>query len=322
MKSVLTAMFRFLVLLGALHGSAAFAGPTVGRIIVGYPPGQSVDSVGRLLAERLGKMTNRKWIVENVPGQSGSIALAAVTRLPADGSVLTLSASAALAGNPFLFANVRYDPIKDFDPIGLVYDAPLLLLVNSELPVKSLPELLAYLRANPGKLSYSSPGNGSVSHLAMAELLRRSGTKMEHIPYQGATQSLSDLAGGRVQVSFDAIAPALPLITAGKIRAIAISSKERSTLLPDVPTVSESGIDGFDLVPWVGLLAPAGTPKGEVDKLSADLAKIVCSEDFSKQIVMLGGRPRSSSASEFKSFLQTEVERWSGVIKRSGAKLE
>ncbi len=322
MKSVLTAVFRFLVLLGALHGSAAFAGPTVGKIIVGYPPGQSVDSVGRLLAERLGKMTARTWIVENMPGQSGSIALAAVTKLPADGSVLTLSASAALAGNPFLFTNVRYDPIKDFEPIGLIYDAPLLLLVNTALPVKSLPELLAYLRANPGKLSFSSPGNGSVSHLAMAELLRRSDTRMEHIPYQGASKSLSDLAGGQVQVSFDAIAPALPLIQAGKIRAIAISSKERSTLLPDVPTVSEGGIDGFDLVPWVGLLAPAGTPKEEVERLSTDLAKIIRSDDFSRQIVMLGGRPRPSSASEFKSFLRSEVERWSGVIKRSGAKLE
>ncbi|MBT2325011.1 tripartite tricarboxylate transporter substrate binding protein [Variovorax paradoxus] len=321
MKHFVSTVFRLFVFLGFLHGASAIADSS-GKLIIGYPPGQSVDSIGRLLADRLGEATRRSWIVENMPGQAGSIALAAVAKMPADGSVLTLSASAALAGNPFLYSNVRYDPIKDFEPIGLIYDAPLLLLVNASLPVKSLNELLAYLRANPGKLSYSSPGNGSVSHLAMTELLRRSGTQMQHIPYQGATKSLSDLAGGQVQVSFDAVAAAQPFLASGKIRAIAISSKERASVLPEIPTVAESGIDDFDMVPWVGLLAPAGTPKADVDKLSAELAKIVRSEDFSRRIVMLGARPRVYSAPEFKTFLRSEVAHWSSVIKRSGARPE
>jgi tripartite-type tricarboxylate transporter receptor subunit TctC len=322
MKRIARALFGFVLGLGLLYAvpGLAIAGP--GKLIIGYPPGQSVDIIGRLLAERLSHTTERKWIVESMPGQSGSIALAAVARMPADGSVMTLSASAALAGNPFLYTNVRYDPIKDFEPIGLIYDAPLLLLVNSALPVKTLPELLAYMRAHPGQLSYSSPGNGSVSHLAMSELLRRTGMSMTHVPYQGASKSLADLAGGQVQVSFDAIAAAQPFLASGKIRAIAVSTKERVALYPDLPTVSESGIEGFDMVPWVGLLAPAGTPREAVDKLSEELAKIVKSADFSKSVVSFGGRPRTAKAPEFRIFLRNEVARWSEVVKTSGAKLE
>ena len=321
MKHFVSAAVRLFVFLGILHGASALA-DTTGKLIIGYPPGQSVDSVGRLIADRLGEATGRTWIIENMPGQAGSIALGAVAKMPADGSVLTLSASAALAGNPFLYSNVRYDPIKDFEPIGLIYDAPLLLLVNTDLPVKTLKELLAYLQAHRGKLSYSSPGNGSVSHLAMTELLRRSGMEMQHIPYQGSTKSLSDLAGGQVQVSFDAIAAAQPFLAAGKVRAIAISSKDRASVLPEVPTVAESGIEDFDMVPWVGMLAPSGTPKAEVDKLSAALVKIVRSDDFTRRIAMLGGRPRVYPAPEFKTFLRSEVAHWSAVIKRSGAKPE
>jgi len=309
-------------MLALVQATACFAQGDTGRLIVGYPAGQSVDSVARALAGRLGPAMGRNLIVENMPGLAGGIALAAVAKMPADGSVLTLSASAALAGNPSLYKNVRYDPLKDFEPIGLMYDAPLLLLVNTALPVTSVQELLAYLKANAGKVSYSSPGNGSVSHLAMSEFMRRTGTEMTHIPYQGAAKSLTDLAGGQVQVSFDAIAAAQPFLQSGKIRAIAISSSSRVRSMPIIPTVSESGVDGFDMVPWVGLLAPGRTPRKTVDKISQELAKIVQSDDFSQRIISFGGRPITSTAPEFKAFLKTEVTRWAAVIKRSGAKLE
>jgi tripartite-type tricarboxylate transporter receptor subunit TctC len=305
-----------------LAGTAALAQGDTGKLIVGYPAGQSVDVVARLLAERLGPAIGRTLIVENMPGQSGSVALAAVSRMPGDGSVMTLSASAAVAGNPFLYKNVRYDSVKDFEPVGLIYDAPLLLLVNSTLPIQSLGDLIAHVKANPGKVSYSSPGNGSVSHLAMTELMRRTGLAMTHVPYQGAAKSLTDLAAGQVQVSFDAYAAAQPFLAGGRLRAIAVSSSERVSVLPSVPTVAESGLPDFDLVPWVGLLAPAGTPKAVVDKVSEELARIVRSQDFSQRIIGLGGRPRTSSAAEFKSFVRSEVERWAGVIKSSGARLE
>lgn len=308
--------------LAIVQATACFAQGDPGKLIVGYPAGQSVDSVARLLAGRLGPAMGRNLIVENLPGQAGSIALAAVAKMPADGSVLTLSASAALAGNPSLYKNVKYDALKDFEPIGMIYDAPLLLMVNATLPVASVKELIGYLKANAGKVSYSSPGNGSVSHLAMTEFMRRTGTEMTHVPYQGAAKSLTDLAGGQVQVSFDAIAAAQPFLQSGKVRAIAISSRDRVGTMPDVPTVAESGVDGFDMVPWVGLLAPAGTPQGTVDKISQELAKIVQSDDFSQRIVSLGGRPITSTASEFKTLLKAEVARWAGVIKSSGAKLE
>jgi len=303
-------------------GTAAFAQKDTGKLIVGYPAGQSVDAVARLLAERLGPAIGRTLIVENMPGQSGSIALEAVARMPADGSVMTLSASAAVAGNPVLYKNVRYDSVKDFEPIGLIYDAPLVLMVNSSVPVKSLEELIAYAKENRGKVNYSSPGNGSVSHLAMSELMRRAGIEMTHVPYQGAAKSLTDLAAGQVQVSFDAYAAAQPFLTGGRVRAIAVSSSERISVLPSIPTVAESGLVDFDLVPWVGLLAPAGTPKAVVDKVSEELAKIVRSPDFSQRIIGLGARPRFKSAAEFKSFVRVEVDRWATVIKGSGARLE
>ena len=263
-----------------------------------------------------------KLIVENMPGQSGSVALAAVARMPADGSIMTLSASAALAGNPFLYNNVRYDSVRDFEPIGLVYDAPLVLMVNSKLPVESFRELVAYVKAHPGAINYSSPGNGSVSHLAMTELMRRTGIAMTHVPYVGSAKSLTDLAAGEVQVSFDAYAGAQPFLTGGKVRAIAVSSSERLSVAPAMPTLSESGLDGFDLVPWVGMLAPAGTPPHAVEKLSLELARVVRSNEFSQRIVTLGGRPRASSAEAFRAFLRSEVLRWGAVVKESGAKLE
>jgi tripartite-type tricarboxylate transporter receptor subunit TctC len=303
-------------------GTAAFAQKDPGKMIVGYPPGQSVDVVARLLADRLGPAMGRTLIVENMPGLSGSVALAAVARMPADGSAMTLAASAAIAGNPFLYKNVRYDSVKDFEPIGLIYDAPLVLMVNSALPIHSVKELIAFVKANAGKVNYSSPGNGSVSHLAMSELMRRAGIEMTHVPYQGAARSLTDLAAGDVQVSFDAYAAAQPFLASGKVRAIAVSSGERISALPTVPTVAESGFGDFDLVPWVGLLAPAGTPKAIVDKVSEELVRIVRSQDFSNRIVAIGGRPRSSTAAEFRSFVRVEVERWAAVIKGSGARVE
>ncbi len=303
-------------------GTAAFAQKETGKLIVGYPAGQSVDAVARLLADRLGPAIGRTLIVENMPGQSGSIALEAVARMPADGSIMTLSASAAVAGNPVLYKNVRYDSVKDFEPVGLIYDAPLVLMVNSNLPIKSLEELIAYAKANRGKVNYSSPGNGSVSHLAMSELMRRTGIEMTHVPYQGAAKSLTDLAAGQVQVSFDAYGAAQPFLAGGRVRPIAVSSSERISVLPSVPTVAESGLADFDLVPWVGLLAPAGTPRAVVDKVSEELAKIVRSPDFSQRIIGLGGRPRFKSAPEFKSFVRLEVDRWAAIIKSSGARLE
>ena len=303
-------------------GTAAFAQKDTGKLIVGYPAGQSVDAVARLLAERLGPAIGRTLIVENMPGQSGSIALEAVARMPADGSIMTLSASAAIAGNPVLYKNVRYDSVKDFEPVGLIYDAPLVLMVNTTLPIKSLEELIAYAKENRGKVNYSSPGNGSVSHLAMSELMRRTGIEMTHVPYQGAAKSLTDLAAGQVQVSFDAYGAAQPFLAGGRVRPIAVSSSERISVLPAVPTVAESGLADFDLVPWVGLLAPAGTPRAVVDKVSEELAKIVRSPDFSQRIIGLGGRPRFKSAAEFKSFVRVEVDRWTAIIKSSGARLE
>jgi tripartite-type tricarboxylate transporter receptor subunit TctC len=313
---------KAIVLALLLAAGTAFAQKETGKLIVGYPPGQSVDAVARLLADRLGLAIDRNLIVENMPGQAGSLALAAVARMPADGSVLTLSASAAIAGNPALYKNVRYDSVKDFEPIGLIYDAPLVLMVNSALPVNTFAELVDYVKAHPGKVNFSSPGNGSVSHLAMTELMRRTGMKMTHVPYQGSAKSLTDLAAGEVQVSFDAYAAAQAFLAGGKVRAIAVSSRDRISPLPTIPTVSESGVPDFDLVPWVGMFAPAGTPKPVVDKLSEALFKIVSSPDFTQRVVAIGGRPRPEPADKFRNYVRSEVGRWANVIRESNARAD
>jgi tripartite-type tricarboxylate transporter receptor subunit TctC len=311
-----------LSLLLALTGTAMAQSAPTARIVVGFPPGQSVDVIGRLLAEQLGPALGQTFIVENMPGQGGSIALAAVARMPADGSALALAAAAALAGNPFLYSNVRYDSLKDFTPIGLVYDAPLVLLVNASSSARTVRDVVALAKASPGKLTFSSPGNGTVSHLAMTEFARRAGLDMIHVPYQGSAKSLTDLAGGIVQLSFDTIVAAQPYINSGKLHAIAVSSAERVALLPDLPTVAEAGFEGFDMVPWVAMVAPAGLPSANVERLNAEVMKIVRSDAFASRMNALGARPRPGTAAAFDAFLKREVARWGEAVKRSGAKLD
>lgn len=324
MSNSLTRIRTFLLtcLLSLAAGAAVAQSPSTTRIVVGFPPGQSVDVIGRLLAESLGPALGQTFIVENMPGQGGSIALASVARMPADGSALALAAAAALAGNPFLYSNVRYDSLKDFTPIGLVYDAPLVLLVNAGASVRTVQDVVALARSRPGKLSFSSPGNGTVSHLAMTEFARRAGLEMVHVPYQGSAKSLTDLAGGSVELSFDTIVAAQPYIASGKLRAIAVSSADRVALLPDLPTVAESGFEGFDMVPWVAMVAPAGLAQASVARLNAEVMKIVRSDAFATRMTALGARPRPGTAAEFDSFLRREVARWGEAVKRSGAKLD
>lgn len=300
----------------------AQGGDAVGKIVVGYPPGQSVDAVARMLAGMLSGPLNRTMVVENIAGQSGSIALSSFARQPADGGTLTLAASASLAVNPVLYKNIKYDTLKDFEPVGLLYDAPLLLLVNADLPVDSVASLIAYVKQNAGKISYSSPGNGSVSHLAMTEFMRRTGLVMTHVPYQGAAKSLTDLSSGQVQVTFETIGAAKPFLKTGKIRPLAVSSGKRVAYMPQLPTVAESGLQGFDLVPWVGVLAPAGTPRDRVEKVADELNRIAKSEEFTSRMEALGTRPLTGTPDEFKTFLKSEVSRWAEVVRVSGARVD
>lgn len=292
------------------------------QLVVGFPPGQSVDVVARMLAERIGVSLRRNVVVDNRPGQGGSIALGLVAKAPPDGSMLTLAALASLVTNPHLYKNVQYDTLKDFAPIGLVYDAPLVLVVNSELPVKSVTELVAYAKANPGKLNHSSSGNGTVSHLGMVDFQRRAGIQLLHVPYQGSAPAMLDLMAGRVQVGMDTVAATLAHIKSGRLRLLAVCSAKRLTVLPDTPTLAEIGYPGYEAVAWIGMLAPAGTPKEFIARVSDDIRQVVDSEAFSKRMLSIGAQPRTSTTEEFSAFLKSEYRKWGELVRNSGAKVD
>jgi len=292
------------------------------RIVIGYPPGQSVDTVGRYLASALSRKLDRNFFVENVPGQSGSIALGNVARSAGDLNTLTFSASSALVINPILFKAVRYNTLKNFEPVATLYDTPLLLLVNSRLPIDSVESLVSYANSHPGEISFSSPGVGSVSHLAMTEFIRRTKLKFVHVPYQGAAPSLTALAAGQVQVTFEGVAAATPLLQGGRIKALAISSAKRLPKLESIPTVAESGLPGFDVVPWVGLLTPSGVAPDKVAEIWNAMQAILQTDEYTALIEQVGGRQAVRSPPEFRKFLQAEVPRWQEFIKVSGVTAE
>lgn len=262
MHSILTV----LIFGAALAGAPAHAQvpSKVTRIFVGFPPGQATDLVARLVAERLGPALGETVIVENKPGQAGVVALGHLAKSAPDGATMMLSAMAALVNAPHLYKSMPCNTLKDFEPVALVGDLPMLLVVHPSLPVKSLPELITYAKGHPDKLSHSSSGNGTVSHLAMEDLKRRAGITILHVPYQGSARAMSDLLSGAVSIALDTIAVTQPHIQAGKMRLIAVGSAKRVPAFPDAATVAEQGFPGFNASPWLGILYPAGTPRERV----------------------------------------------------------
>lgn len=299
----------------------AQAGKTT-RILVGFPPGQATDIVARMIAERLSGALGHPVIVENKPGQGGSVVLAQLARSPADGSTITLSALAAYLVNPHLYGNVQYDTLKDFDPIGMVADLPMALVVHPSVPARSLRELIDYAKANPDKLTHSSSGSGTLSHLLMEDFKQRAGVKIIHVPYQGSPRAMVDLIGGTVQVGLDTVTVTAPQVKAGKLRLIAAGTQKRLPAFPDAPTISESGFPGFEAVAWVALAAPAGTPREIRERISAETMKTVRSPEFAEKLAAAGAVPRAGTPDEFGAFLRAESPRWREIVAKSGAKAD
>ncbi len=294
----------------------------VSRIVIGFPAGQGIDLVSRIVAEAMKAETGESVIVENKPGQGGSIALGQVARAAPDGTTILISAMAALVITPHLYKNVTYSTLSSFDPVGRVGDLPLVLTVNPALPVKTLAELITYAKANPDKLSHSSSGNGTVSHIAMEALKRTAGIRILHVPYQGSAPAMNDLIAGNVQVAMDTVAVTRPHIEAGRLRLIASGSLERLPFFPDTPTVAEQGFPGFEANAWLGMLVPAKSDPAYVAKLSAALAKIVRTPDIQQKFSSVGTLPKASTTSEFATFLRAEYERWGKTIAESGIKAD
>lgn len=292
------------------------------RILVGFPPGQATDLVARMIADRLTASMGQTVIVENRPGQGGSVVLGALAKSAPDGLTISLSALAAYVVNPHLYKNVAYDTLKDLAPIGRVADLPMLLCVHPSVPAQTLPELIAYVKANPGKLMHSSSGNGTLSHLLMEDFKRRAGLSIVHVPYQGSPKAMLDLMAGNVQVGLDTITVTQPHVQAGKMRLIAAGTARRLPAFAATPTIAEQGFPGFEAVAWLGLSAPAGTPRELRERINADVVQALKTPEFAEKLLAMGAFPQPGTTEEFGAFLRSEYARWAEIVRVSGAKVD
>lgn len=284
------------------------------RIVVSYAPGGSNDVVARVIAPELQKELGQSFIVENRAGASGTIGADMVAKSPPDGYTLFMGAGAhALA--PSLYKKLPYDYVRDFAPISLAATSTYVLVVNPAVPARTVPELIALLKSKPGQLNYGSAGKGTPLHLAAELFKSKTGTDIVHVPYGGDTPALNDLLAGTVQLSFMSVSSTAPQIRAGKLRALAVTSAQRSEALPDLPTLAELGIAGYDVGTWWGLLAPAGTPDTIITRLNAAMRKAVAQPEVKARFAPLGLDPRSDSPAEFATFIKMEVDRYAAIAR-------
>src|SRR5215475_13674928 len=293
-------MRRLLIAVIALFATFADArSAELTRILVGFPPGQATDLIARLLADKLSPMLGETVIVDNRPGQGGSMALAALATSAPDGHTMVLAPLASLVVNPHLYKTVGYDSLKDFAPVALIGDLPMLMVVNPSLPIHNVAELVAYARAHPDKLSHPSSGNGTLSHLGMELFKQQAGITILHVPYRGSPPAMTDLMAGTVNVAMDTVAVTEPFIRAGKMRLIASAYGKRVPAFPDTPTLAEQGFPGMDFAAWLGVVVPAGTPKDRIEKLSGAFTAMVQTPEMTAKFATLGTIPRPLGPQDF-----------------------
>jgi len=292
------------------------------RLIVPFPPGGGTDIAARTIANKLSETLKWTFVVENKPGAGGSLGVEQAVKSPADGYTLVIGQTSNLAINPALYAKLPYDPLKDLSPVALIVSAPVVLVVATNSPHKSLGDLVAAARRDPGAVTFASPGNGTVSHLAGELLQRAAGVKFTHVPYKGASQAMTDLLGGQVQSFMSSVPSALAQIKGGRLRAIAVTSAKRAAEMPEVPTIAESGYAGFDATTWYGLLAPAGTPAAIIKRLNAEVNRVLGTPDVSGRLAAEGGEVLGGSPERFASLLKADHAKWGRVVKESGAKVD
>lgn len=312
----------------AAHGQApsaaqAQAYPTKPiRFVIPYAAGGGTDQTGRLVAKAVSARLGQPVIVENRAGAGGTLGHEVVARSPADGYTLLFTAAGPLTVAPHTYQKLNYDPLKAFEPIVLVAEQPLLLVVNPALDIRSVADLVRRAQAAPGKLSYASFGNGSAAHLAGEHFKALARIDMVHVPYKGSGPALVDLAGGQVDLMFDTVSTCAPLVKAGKLRAVAISSAERSPQFPDVPTMQQAGIAGFEAGTWYGVLAPAGTPPEIVRRLSAALNAGLQEAEVRDTLMQQGATVRGGTPAQFQQFFAAEYDKWAKVVKAAGVRAD
>jgi tripartite-type tricarboxylate transporter receptor subunit TctC len=307
---------------GASAHAQAWPSRSTIRILIPYPPGGASDVTARLLALKLTESLKQSVVVENKPGANGILALESVAKSPADGYTLLMANLGPNAINAAVYQKLPYDSVKDFTPITLTSVVPLVILVTNSLPVKTMPELIAYAKANPNKLSFASAGNGSANHLAGEMIKGATGVQMTHIPYKGDAPGMPDVISGTVSMMFPTIIGGMPNIKSGSMRPIAVTSAKRSSSLPDIPTVSESGIPGFEAVSWGGVMGPAGLPSDIVKRLNTEIIRILKMPDIAEKMTSLGADIVGSSPEEFDKYLRAEIAKWGKVARENNIRLD
>jgi tripartite-type tricarboxylate transporter receptor subunit TctC len=292
------------------------------RLVVPFPAGGTTDILARAAAQKLTESLGQTVVVDNRPGAGGNIGAELVAKSAPDGYTLLMGTVGTHAINPSLYAKMPYDHVRDFAPVILVAGVPNVLVVNPSLPVNSVQELIAYAKANPGKLNFASSGNGTSIHLSGELFKSMTGLQITHIPYKGSAPALQDLAGGQVQLMFDNLPSSLALIKAGRLKALAVTSLERAPALPDVPTINESGLPGFEASSWFGLLAPAGTPQPIIAKLNAEVAKWLASPEAREKLLAQGANAAGGTPEDFVKHIAAETTKWQKVVKDSDAKID
>jgi len=293
------------------------------RIVNPFPPGGSVDITARLLAQKLGDNLGHQVIVENRTGAGGNTGAESVAKSDPDGYTLLFTAPGPLVVNPTLYTKgLPFDPNKDFTPIAIFAFTPIVLMVNPGIPAGNVQELIAYARANPGKVNFGSAGMGSTPHLSGELFKTMTKTELTHVPYRGTGPAMNDLIGGHIQMFFDLLPGSLPQINTGKVRALANAGAKRPAALPDLPTVAEQGLPGFDSASWVALVAPAKTPAPVLAKLREEVGKVIAAPDIVSRIREMGSDPGTVSEPQIRAFLDAETRKWADVIRASGAKAE
>jgi len=291
-------------------------------LVVAFTPGGPSDVLSRIVGKQLEKILGVPFVIDNRPGGAGNIAAEAVARAPADGYTLLMGNNSILATNGALFKTLNYDAEKDFAPISLIGSQPNILVVNPALPVRSMAELIAFAKANPGKLNYANSGYGAAAHLAAELFKSAAGVDLVAVSYKGAAPALQDVIAGHVQVMFATSASVIGHIKSGTVRALAVTTRTRTALLPDLPTVDELGLRGFEATTWHGLVAPAGTPKEAIETLHRATVKALQDADTRRALADLGVEIVGSTPAEFAAYIKSEIPKWTAVVKASGAKLE
>jgi len=305
----------------AIAQQAAYPAKTV-RIIAPYNPGGAVDALSRVVAQALSQKTGKSFIVENRAGAGGNIGLAALAKSAPDGYTLGMGAANMLATNRALYKSLPFDTVRDFVPVGYIGSVPFVLVVNPSLPAKNLKELSDLLKSKPRDFSFGSQGVGNTAHLFGELLNKRLGTAMVHVPYKGGAEAIQELIGGRVQVLFSTLVDITPQIDQGSVRAIALAAANRVSVLPNVPTFSELGMNGFDAPTWFGVIAPTGTPDDIVAFLNAEMQTAFANPEVRARLMKLGLEPGAMTPAQFKSFILAELSKWERIVKESGTQLE